>query len=100
MSLSCFPLNHDLVYIASSNASSYIEIESILESLLDELPYGTTGDLNGDNYLNILDIIIIVNIILGNLEPDLYQSMVGDLNQDGVIDIIDIITMVNIILNN
>jgi len=67
-------LNHDLVYIASPNAYSYVVIETILESLLEELPAGTTGDLNGeytinadvndDAILNILDIIVLVDIIL------------------------------------
>lgn len=78
------------------SGGNFLWEEITLFSIEENLP----GDLNADSIVNLLDIIIIVNIILGNLEPDFYQSMVGDLNQDGMIDIIDIITMVNIILNN
>ncbi len=56
------------------------------------------GDLNGDTNINILDVIILVNIILGQ-EPDPYELYVGDVNEDGLINILDIILIVNIILN-
>jgi len=87
-------LNHDLVYIASPNASSYIVIETILESLLEELPAGIAGDLNGDDFVNILDIIIIANLIL-----DGEYIMNADVNDDAILNILDIIVLVNIILN-
>jgi|TARA_B100000809_G_scaffold167992_1_gene165352 hypothetical protein len=87
-------LNHDLVYIASPNASSYIEIEAILESLLEELPAGTTGDLNGDDFVNILDIIMIANLILNG-----EYTINADVNDDTILNILDIIVLVNIILN-
>ena len=53
------------------------------------------GDLNGDNEVNILDIISLVNFILENE----YQTN-GDLNNDGEINILDIVVLVNIILGN
>ena len=53
------------------------------------------GDLNGDNAVNILDIISLVNFILENE----YQTN-GDLNNDGEINILDIVVLVNIILGN
>ena len=88
-------LNHDLVYIASPNASSYIVIETILESLLEDLPAGTTGDINGDDVINILDLIVLVNMIL-----DGGYSATADLNEDGNVNILDIVALVNIILHN
>ena len=87
-------LNHDLVYIASPNASSSIVIETILESLLEELPAGTTGDLNGDDFVNILDIIMIANLILNG-----EYTINADVNDDTILNILDIIVLVNIILN-
>ena len=86
-------LNHDLVYIASPNASSYLVIETILESLLEELPAGITGDLNGDGVIDILDLITLVNIILNG-----EYSIIADWNEDGVVNILDIIIYKNIIL--
>ena len=54
------------------------------------------GDVNNDGILNVLDIIILVNIVLG-LE---IESSNSDVNEDGVVNILDIINTVNIILNN
>ena len=54
-------------------------------------------DINGD--LNVIDIIQIVNIILGaNLNPTDYELWAADLNQDDNIDILDIVLIVNMIL--
>ena len=56
------------------------------------------GDVNFDGQLDILDILEIINYILGiNLFSD-QQLYSADLNQDGVVNIVDIISLVNIIL--
>jgi len=55
------------------------------------------GDANGDSILNILDVIAIVNMVLGGTEPDLETS---DLNGDGEVTILDIIQLLNLILEN
>jgi len=53
------------------------------------------GDLNGDEVLNILDVVLLVNIVLGNTEP----VGEGDMNGDGILNILDIVTLVNVILS-
>ena len=53
------------------------------------------GDINGDDIINVLDIIQAVNLILISE----YEEN-GDFNQDGIINVLDIIQLVNIILNN
>ena len=58
-----------------------------------------TGDLNLDNTINIIDVVTLVNIILGNIEPSETQLSVGDMNNDGGLNISDIVLLVNIILN-
>ena len=55
-----------------------------------------TGDVNGNGIVNILDVILAINIVLGIAE---YSSL-SDLNLDGVVDILDIVLMVNIVLGN
>ena len=52
------------------------------------------GDVNNDDYIDILDIVVTVNFVLNNE----YNSF-ADLNSDAVIDILDIVLLVNIILN-
>jgi len=53
------------------------------------------GDMNSDEILNILDVVIIVQMILGNQESDLN----GDMNSDGGLNIQDVIILLNIIIN-
>ena len=53
------------------------------------------GDLNDDNFINIVDVVQLVNLILDN---DSYNE-VGDLNFDGVLNVVDIVSLVNLILN-
>ena len=54
------------------------------------------GDLNDDSNIDIFDIIIMVNFILGDAEFIDYEH--ADVNHDGDIDISDIILILNYIL--
>ena len=56
------------------------------------------GDVNQDEAVNILDVVTIVNFILGVLEPTGYQQYAGDINDDGNLNILDVVLIVNIIL--
>ena len=60
----------------------------------DGSPCFPDGDINSDEVVNILDVVVLVNIVLGVEE----QNPTGDLNQDGFINVLDIILLVNIIL--
>jgi len=53
------------------------------------------GDLNQDTIINILDVILVINIILG---IDDFNNL-ADINIDNNIDILDVVLIVNIILN-
>ena len=57
------------------------------------------GDVNGDLIQNVVDVIQMVQFVLGTLQFDQNQFFKGDLNQDGEINIIDIISVVSFILN-
>ncbi len=59
----------------------------------------TAGDLNEDEILNIQDIIILINFILGTDDPDTGEFNAADINSDGVLNIQDIILVVNLILD-
>ena len=77
-------------------ANNEIDTEWMLY-VLDELisnNQGIIGDINLDDAVNILDVVILVNIVLGLEE----ENLAGDLNQDGLNNVLDIVLLVNIIL--
>ena len=55
---------------------------------------GIAGDLNDDGSVNVLDVVVLVNIVLGIEE----ENSSGDLNGDGVINVLDVVILVNWIL--
>ena len=57
------------------------------------------GDLNSDNIVNILDVIISVNLIIGHIELNNEQMQNADLNLDGVIDLFDMLMIVDLVLD-
>ncbi len=54
------------------------------------------GDVNSDNLINILDVVLIVQIIIGN-QASLDSA---DFNQDGQINILDVVQLVGVVINN
>ena len=67
----------------------------VIEELINNI---LLGDINFDESIDVLDVILIVNIILGVLEPSNLQFNASDLNFDGVINILDVVQIVNFIL--
>jgi hypothetical protein len=59
-----------------------------------------TGDVNADGATNVLDIVAIVNVILGGAFADDCAASSADLNGDGEANVLDIVAIVNIILGN
>ncbi len=55
------------------------------------------GDVNEDGLVNVLDIISMVNHIMGG-NPSPFNMDVADVNADSVINVLDIIALVNIIM--
>ena len=52
------------------------------------------GDLNGDDNIDILDVVMIVSLILNG-----GYSSLGDINYDGTLNVMDVVILVNSILN-
>ena len=53
------------------------------------------GDINLDNIINVLDVVILVSIILGNAD----ESSNADVNSDDLINVLDVVTLINLILS-
>lgn len=58
------------------------------------------GDLNLDNRVDILDIIVNMFVITGDIEADAVMQWAGDANSDGELDISDLTLMANRILGS
>ena len=113
-----------LWYINDDNNHNWVEEQEdnqvygcMIPSALNYNPNATTdndscyflGDPNQDGIINVLDIIELVQFILGvNVPPGVttfinentpfkYKAM--DLNDDGVVNVSDIIAMVNVVLD-
>ena len=75
---------------------------SLVEAALDDfiIEYlsdgsGIFGDINSDESVDVLDVVILVNMILGSEFPN-YTT--ADLNFDGYINVQDVVLVINIIL--
>ena len=58
------------------------------------------GDVNMDDSVNVLDIVLTVNYVLGTEELSSSQIELSDMNSDSIVNILDIILIVNLILGN
>ena len=52
------------------------------------------GDINLDGVLNVLDVVLLVNMIVGSVE----ENSAGDINDDGLYNVLDVVQLVNIIV--
>jgi hypothetical protein len=80
------------------NSNDYIYTTSISSNEDINFCY-SEGDINVDGNLNIQDIILVMNYILGIMEFSEDQSCAGDVNEDGLINIMDIIIIIDWIMS-
>ena len=59
-----------------------------------------SGDVNMDGSLDILDVVVLVNFVLGSDIPDFTQNQLSDINNDQIVNILDIILLVNLIIGD
>ena len=83
-------------------ANNEIDTEWMLY-ILNELTSGsctdyTFGDINHDLTINVLDIVNLVNYILGSNMPNECEFYASDLNGDEILNVLDIVQLVNQIL--
>ena len=88
VNITSFGLDQDNELLICANSSIY--------KIFSDNPW-IMGDLNQDGMINVQDIIITINIILGEPSNELELSL-ADLNSDGMIDILDVVLLVNLIL--
>ncbi len=57
-----------------------------------------TGDVNGDDTLNVLDVVALVSQVLGTSEMSA-DPCVGDVTNDDALNVLDVVALVNMVLN-
>jgi hypothetical protein len=73
-------------YVYGSNSNEACAIPRLL------------GDVDGDGYITVDDIVIVINFILELDTPDELEFMMADVNVDGAINILDVVQIVDIII--
>ena len=79
----------------------FLHVNDTVEAFIKILEKGKIGEIynigcNEDMEINILDLVGLVNIVLG-ISPD---NPARDLNQDGILNILDIVLLANLILSD
>jgi len=81
-----------------STDALHCRVKGIPDITLLTPPQFDLGDANLDGIINVLDIVIVVNYVLGVNELNNSQIQASDMNSDGTVNILDIISIVNIII--
>ena len=87
-----------LIDVQTAKRATEVTLRSVINylDLFDYIP----GDINQDEIIDILDLVMVVNYILGIQDFETIQIYASDINEDGLINIQDIISLINIILQN
>ena len=75
--------------------SEYFDIAGPIE--LEDLNALPQGDVNSDGILNIQDLILMIQYVIGNIDNVDWLDE-GDINNDSIIDILDIVIAINTVL--
>jgi len=89
----------DLYYDGDGGSGGSLVEAALDDFLIEYIDSGTgiVGDINNDEAVDVLDVVIIVNMIVGSESPN-YAT--ADLNFDGQINVQDVILLVNIVLSD
>lgn len=85
-----FDLSSDQINNALLNSFESLDIISTTNS--------GVGDVNFDNQVNVVDIVIMVNFILGITSPTNEEFIAADVNGDGQINVVDVVANISNIL--
>ena len=65
--------------------------------IIPDEPEYKQGDVNGDGNVDVDDVNILINVILGRDDADKYGTR-ADVNGDSGVDVSDVNTLINLVL--
>lgn len=74
------------------------EFEIVASSETTDTSDKLNGDVNGDGTVNAMDVLILMNCILGSQKASEYPN--ADVNEDGTVTIMDLVRLKNMIIEN
>ena len=98
----CYLAGHVHVGGQISWDNARLAAEETIRTVIDYLNQFnyTPGDVNEDSIIDVLDIVLLINYILGINDLTTIQFYASDMNEDSIVNIQDLIIIINIILNN
>lgn len=90
-----YPIILKNVILTATDKSEY-KIPEVVCKLI--VPDYEMGDVNGDEEINVTDIVYVADYILGNADPD-FNEKAADMNEDNEINVTDIVFISDVILN-
>ena len=90
---------YDIISIQTNDYNNYLFDIPVILNVTDACGQWSTGDANNDGNLNVQDVVLILNTILGSDNDNECELIVSDMNSDGLVNVQDIILLVNIILS-
>jgi len=76
--------------------AAYYLFSVVHEQVCEEI---LLGDINLDSYINVLDVVTLVQYIIGGSELESDAQIAADINEDNSINVLDVVTLVNSILD-
>ena len=95
-----FRFFRSLVTQSGTDLSSATAARSLKKGLFRDparTEISSPGDINMDGILDVLDVVQVVQCILGE---QVENCEIGDVNGDSIVDVLDVVQLVNIILGS
>ena len=83
----------------SLDENDNVDIVELFPFVLDAQDY-EPGDVTMDGTIDVLDIVRVVSIILGDINPSDSELDLADLNGDETVDVLDVVMLIDVILGN
>ena len=76
--------------------AAYYLFSVVHEQVCDEI---LLGDVNLDEFINVLDVVTLVQYIIGGSDLSDGSLIAADINQDDGVNVLDVVTLVNQIID-